>query len=75
VPESEINPAFRPWLMLQDTKYIMLGPGVSTIPSATTVIPTSAAPSGTIRPFVENMCGNHSDGTENFLSSHHGKRL
>jgi len=29
--------------MLRDTRYIMFGPGVSTIPSAVTVIPTAAA--------------------------------
>jgi glyoxylase-like metal-dependent hydrolase (beta-lactamase superfamily II) len=31
------------WLMLRDTRYIMFGPGVSTIPSAVPVIPTAAA--------------------------------
>ena len=43
VPANEISPAIRPWLMLRDTRYIMFGPGVSTIPSAVTVIPTAAA--------------------------------
>lgn len=29
--------------MLRDTRYIMLGPGVSTIPNAVTAIPSAAA--------------------------------
>src|SRR5215471_18003339 len=43
VPANEISPAVRPWLMLRDTRYIMFGPGVSTIPNAVIAIPTAAA--------------------------------
>jgi hypothetical protein len=42
VPISEIRPAVRPWLMLRDTRYIMFGPGVSTIPNAVTAMPSAA---------------------------------
>jgi hypothetical protein len=42
-PANEFSTAIRPWLMLRDTRYIMFGPGVSTIPSAVTVMPAAAA--------------------------------
>ncbi|GAA1503885.1 hypothetical protein GCM10009827_016340 [Dactylosporangium maewongense] len=35
-------PARRPWEMLRETRYIMLGPGVSTIPNATSATPAAA---------------------------------
>ncbi|GAA3230948.1 hypothetical protein GCM10010532_066210 [Dactylosporangium siamense] len=35
-------PARRPWEMLRETRYIMFGPGVSTIPNATSATPAAA---------------------------------
>jgi hypothetical protein len=51
-PDSETIAARRPWVMLREIRYIMFGPGVSTIASATDVTPRAAlAP---IMPFLHH---------------------
>src|SRR5471032_2783634 len=41
-PLSEIRPALRPWQIERETRYIIFGPGVITIPSATREKPSNA---------------------------------
>lgn len=62
---SETSPARYLWLTLRETRYIMLGPEMSTMPSAT---PVSASEEGTKDPLRESRVLREPGGPKSLLA-------